>query len=178
MLAGRVKLKNFLIAVVILGVLGSAAFLALGGLGLIAAFLAPDPVVLEPAHADRGPATPNAPDPVTDATPPEPVPPAGDPLEGLPAEREADRAVSSRVGTDLGAKKLKDVTKGQPYKVNLYQDEGHATLNRAKIDLDRDDQWDEKWTIDGHSISRKVSPGDDQDYSVSQVWSDGGWVEP
>ncbi len=178
MLAGRVKLKNFLIVAVIVAGLGSVAFVALGGLGVIAALLAPAPRGAEPVHVDREPITARAAEPGVEIAPGTPAPPAADSMEALPAERPADRTISSRVGTDLGAKKLKDVSKGQTFKVNLYQDEGHPTLNRAKIDLDRDDLWDEKWTLDGHSISRKVSPNDDEDYSVSQVWSEGAWVQP
>ncbi len=175
MLAGRVKLRTFLIVAFLLAGLGAVGFLALGGLGVLAAVFAPDP---HSEVTDHGIVIAPAPAPPTDPEPPTDVSPVVDSLEGLPVDRAADRVISSRIGTDLGSTKLKDVSKGQPYKVNLYQDEGHPSLNRAKIDLDRDDLWDEKWTIDGDSISRKVSPGDDEDYSVSQVWSDGSWVEP
>ena len=83
--------------------------------------------------------------------------------------------ILGRVGADLGTPKIKDATKGQPYKVNLYQDDGHSTVNRAKVDLDRDDKWDEKWTIDGARISRQVAPADDESYSVEQTWSGTAW---
>lgn len=175
MLAGRVKLRTFLIVLVLLTGLGAVGFLALGGLGLLAAAFASDP---HPEVPDHGIVIAPAPAPPTDPEPPTDVSPAVDSLEGLPADRAADRVISSRIGSDLGNTKLKDVSRGQPHKVNLYQDEGQSTLNRAKIDLDRDDQWDEKWTIDGQSISRKVAPDDDENYSVSQIWSDGAWVEP
>jgi hypothetical protein len=49
-------------------------------------------------------------------------------------------------------------------------------VNRAKIDLDRDDKWDEKWTFDGTNISRKVSPNDDEDYSQEYDWNGSEWV--
>ena len=94
-----------------------------------------------------------------------------------PDQRAVDQVVSRHLGHNLGSSKLKDVTKGLPYKVNVYQDDGNAVANRAKIDLDRDDQWDEKWTFKGGSISRKVAPNDDEDYTVEQDWQDGGWVD-
>jgi hypothetical protein len=105
---------------------------------------------------------------------------------GAPDEAAAAPASSStghpagdfivgRVGVDLGTNKIKDATKGKPYKVNLYQDDGHRTVNRAKVDLDRDDKWDEKWTLDGESLSREVAPSDDENYSVEQTWSGTAW---
>jgi multidrug efflux pump subunit AcrA (membrane-fusion protein) len=93
-----------------------------------------------------------------------------------PSEREVDRAVMKWAGRDLGGSKKKDVTKGKPYKVNLYQDDGHTAMNRAKVDLDRDDKWDEKWTFDGDDISRQVAPADDEDYSEAYVWSGDSWA--
>lgn len=72
--------------------------------------------------------------------------------------------------------KKKDITKGRPYKINLYQDAGKNSVNRAKVDLDRDDKWDEKWTFDGSNISRKVAPAADESYSESYVWNGAEWV--
>jgi len=80
-------------------------------------------------------------------------------------------------GTALGVKKKKDVTTGRPYKINVYQDAGEPTVNRAKVDLDRDDAWDEKWTFgaDG-AITRKVAPADDENYSQEEAWDGEQWV--
>ncbi|MEL6342518.1 MAG: hypothetical protein AAFV53_05255 [Myxococcota bacterium] len=89
--------------------------------------------------------------------------------------RPVDQFILGRVGQNLGTKKIKDATRGRPYKVNLYQDDGNASVNRAKVDLDRDDKWDEKWTISGDQISRQVAPNDDENYTIEQVWSDAGW---
>jgi len=65
--------------------------------------------------------------------------------------------------------KVKDATKGKPYKINLYSDDG-ARFNRAKTDLNRNDKWDESWTFgaDG-SIERQVAPADDEKYT--EVWT-------
>jgi hypothetical protein len=38
---------------------------------------------------------------------------------------------------------------------------GSTTWNRAKVDLDGDKQFDEKWDFDGPAVTRKVSPSDD-----------------
>ncbi len=81
------------------------------------------------------------------------------------------------MGKDLGAPKLKDVTKGEPYKINVYQDEGHATANRAKVDRDRDDKWDVTVTF-GDPPSRKVSTQDDEVYDLEEIWNGTEWVSP
>ena len=72
--------------------------------------------------------------------------------------------------------KIKDATGSTPYKVNLYSDD-RVRWNRLKIDLDRDEKWDEKWTIaaDG-AIQREVAPADDEQYSETYVLTDKQWV--
>ena len=85
-----------------------------------------------------------------------------------------DVALLKWVGKDLGTTKIKDATKGQPFKINVYQDAGNSSANRAKIDLDRDDKWDIKITFE-EPPSRQVSPKDDGDYSVTQVWNGELW---
>ncbi len=90
--------------------------------------------------------------------------------------RPVDRELMEWVGKDLGSKKKKDAVKGNAWKINLYQDAGKSVMNRAKVDLDRDDRWDEKWTFDGKNIARKVSPNDDEDYSKEFDWSGSEWA--
>jgi hypothetical protein len=72
--------------------------------------------------------------------------------------------------------KIKDATGGTPYKVNLYSDD-RVRWNRVKIDLDRDEKWDEKWTLaaDG-TIEREVAPNDDEQYSETYLRSGDAWV--
>lgn len=94
---------------------------------------------------------------------------------GAGVGRPVDRFILDQLGRDLGTDKIKDATKGQSYKVNLYQDAGHSSFNRAKVDLDRDDKWDESWTIDGQTVTRKVAPNDDENYSLSHTWGASGW---
>ncbi|HMU38039.1 MAG TPA: hypothetical protein PKE31_03420 [Pseudomonadota bacterium] len=59
--------------------------------------------------------------------------------------------------------KVKDATPNRPYKVNLYAEGGKVV--RAKVDLNRNGKWDEKWSVDeknGETVyKRQVSPTDD-----------------
>lgn len=74
--------------------------------------------------------------------------------------------------------KIKDATHGgTPYKINLYSDD-RARWNRAKVDLDRDDKWDEKWTFfpDG-AVEREVAPADDESYTERYLLREGAWVK-
>ena len=181
MLAGKMKLKNFLALVGCLGVLGGGFVVATGGAAFVlggedddgATHPVPDKEELMQVEKPELPVKP------VNQPPSEPV--AAEPETASndapsPAGRPVDQAVMDWAGKDLGSSKKKDVTKGQPYKVNVYQDDGHSSMNRAKIDLDRDDQWDEKWTFDGTHISRKVAPNDDENYSEMSVWSGTEWV--
>lgn len=71
--------------------------------------------------------------------------------------------------------KIKDATKGFGYKISAYQDPGKTECNRLKIDLDRDNKWDEKWTFEGNDVKRQVAPLDDEKYIVEYRQTDGGW---
>ena len=192
MFAGEMKLKHFL------GLAGLGGVVAVAGLGLGWWSSAEDRAADLEASAE---ATQRHMDALPDVLPVQEVPveavaapevpteeieePAEVALEAVataadppaPSGRPVDQEVLSWVGRDLGSKKKKDVTKGRAYKVNVYQDDGHATANRAKVDLDRDDRWDEKITFhDDGTVSRKVSPGDDEDYTETSHWSGTEWV--
>lgn len=162
MLAGKVKLNHFLLAVGGVAAAGGAAIMLTSSGG--------------ESKSDEPSTTPTT----QVASDPTPVKPVLDPIPVTPETsnglRRVDEAVMSRMGEDLGGPKQKDVFKGQAWKINLYQDEGHTAMNRAKIDLDRDDKWDEKWSFDGENISRKVSPNDDEDYSQEFDWNGSGWT--
>ena len=97
-------------------------------------------------------------------------------LSALVAPRAWDDIVISMVGDDLGTDTRKDVTEVSSFKVDLYQDAGFSTMNRASVDLDRDDLWDEEYTIDGSEITLRVAPADDEDYTVTWTWAGAGWV--
>lgn len=63
----------------------------------------------------------------------------------------------SRLGRPASGDKLKDAFPG-PIKVNVYAKNG--VWDRAKVDLDRDDKWDEKWWVKNGKIMRDVSADD------------------
>lgn len=93
---------------------------------------------------------------VSTPTEPAPVPaPTGD----TSSLREVDNLMLELLGRPVVAK-IKDASAGRPFKINLYSDDG-VRFNRAKVDLDRDDKWDEKWEFGEDSITRKVSSADD-----------------
>lgn len=107
----------------------------------------------------------------------EPAPSGGDPLLAGNAIEKAMAAARQR---PVQAK-IKDTTKGRPFKINIYSDDG-ARWNRAKVDLDRDDKWDEKWTFghdgtDDGSIEKKVAPADDDNYTETWAWGPDGWTK-
>jgi len=52
--------------------------------------------------------------------------------------------------------KIKDLKAGNGPKINLYDDDKNGTWDRAKVDRDRDDTWDEKWTVKGGTVERAV----------------------
>jgi hypothetical protein len=94
-----------------------------------------------------------------------------------PHQRQLIEKIQSGIG---GPGKLKDPFKSGP-KVNIYHDEGEPIPNRAKVDLDRDGQWDEKWnferTPEGLKVKRQVSTGDDGSfYDKDYRLRDGKWV--
>lgn len=168
MLAGNLKLKHFLL---IIGALGAAS---IGGVALMCSGQK-DESVAEPKAEDV--VTTTAPQPATrpletHSTAPVPVEIAAKPS----SLRDVDKELMSWVGKNLGSEKIKDAAKGRAWKINLYQDVGTRAMGRAKIDLDRDDKWDEKWTFDGNNISRKVAPNDDEEYSQEFDWNGSNWT--
>ncbi len=162
MLAGNMKLKTFLAVAAIIGVAAVALiYISCDG--------------SEPkAGADAKPTATARETTTTNPSKPEPAA-ATTAAATAGGKRAVDVAVMSWRGKDLGAKKKKDVSKGKPFKINVYQDGGKATVNRVKVDLDRDGKWDEKWTFDGDKIKRKVSPNDDENYSDKYKWVNGAW---
>lgn len=90
--------------------------------------------------------------------------PASAPLAaGETPLRPMDREILARADQPISGDKVKDAIPGRSYKVNLYQDPGETRINRLKVDLDRDEKWDEKWTFSRgkDEVKRQVSPADD-----------------
>jgi hypothetical protein len=77
------------------------------------------------------------------------------------ALRSVDEKVLARIKGSISGAKVKDAFKSEVWKANLYQDTGFSSPNRVKVDLDRDDRWDEKWTVEDGRVKREVSPDDD-----------------
>jgi hypothetical protein len=159
------KFKTF--RALVLGGLGLAVVSGVIGLALCskpAAVSAPDPAT--------------EPDPAT--APAKAVEPKGGSGAGL-ALRSFDEEILKRIATTATGDKVKDLFPGRPYKVNLYREGSSSTFDRVKIDLDRDDKWDEKWSIEREGgvevVKRKVAPNDDENYSVEYRLRDGAWVE-
>ena len=74
--------------------------------------------------------------------------------------------------------KIKDAFPKEKFKVNIYRDGTGTTWTRLKLDLDRDEKDDEKWTLNaGQPDKRQVSTRDDGQYDREYRWRDGQWVE-
>lgn len=165
MFAGQMRLRTFLLLGGTALVLGGGVFGAAVVSGVFAwrassevtAPVVPAPVAVAPVATAPRTA-------VVDAS----VPTAA-------GAREADTVVLDYLGKPLGTDKKKDVTSGRAYKVNVYQDAGQSVANRAKLDLDRDDKWDEKFTWKDGVITREVAPSDDEAYSARYTWTGGAW---
>jgi hypothetical protein len=168
MFAGRMKLRTF---VILAGLGGGALCAGLGGAYLLFVPVsqpdAPAPVIAVAEEAPVG-AAPSAPPATT---------PTATPTTAAPGMRPEDAAALQYLGRDIGSDKLKDVTKGRTFKVNVYQDAGQTTANRVKIDLDRDDKWDEKIDFKPEGVIRQVAPNDDENYTQTYHLVDGAWVK-
>ncbi len=166
MLAGKVKLRTFLV-----GVSAVVLIVGCGGAGLVFA----SGGLLFAARADGPSEVPSAPPVVQD---PVVAPLVVSEVGGYTPARPVDVDLLAFAGKALGADKIKDATAGKPYKINVYQDSTDATASRAKIDLDRDEKWDEKITFKGGEISREVAPADDELYTEMTIWQGCEWVSP
>jgi hypothetical protein len=107
------------------------------------------------------------------ALPPPPIssaeapPTAALPPPALPARPSASPDYRAYLLETLGkpakGDKIKDALHG-PAKVNVYAEKGRWA--RAKVDLNRNEKWEEKWRLDGTKIVRQVAPDDDENYGA------------
>ncbi|HEY9072194.1 MAG TPA: hypothetical protein VIV61_18180 [Candidatus Ozemobacteraceae bacterium] len=111
---------------------------------------------------ERKTAAPSAQPPAPEARP---LPAGAVPL------RPMDLEILAAAAANISGDKVKDAIRGRPWKVNLFRDAGQQKVNRLKIDLDRDDKWDEKWSWDPEGLQRQIAPADDEQYTV-QTWYD------
>lgn len=98
---------------------------------------------------------------------PSPVPPHVE----LPSPKATCSArVLALFAGKASTKKLKDASRGQGCKVNLYDDDGDGTWDRAKVDENRDGTWDESWVRKHGQIERKIIAR-----NQVLVWRNGSW---
>jgi hypothetical protein len=159
MLAGRMKLKYFLALV--------SAF------GLAGVFLL--------AKACKSQEPPPKPTEVVKPLPQVPPPEPRTPEQPRPASNEMparayDAEVIAWSKKSISGDKQKDVSKGKSYKINVYKEPGHATVNRAKVDINRNDKWDEKYTFEESTITLEVAPADDEQYTKTYHWTGSAWL--
>lgn len=160
MLAGRIKLRSFL--AIIVGIACAGVIL------LIKACKSSEP--------------PPKPEEVVVKQPPEPMPtPDAGTAEPPPASNELaartyDAEVIAWSQKSISGDKVKDASKGKPYKINLYKDAGHKTVNRAKVDANRNNKFDDKYTFEEGKITLQVAPADDEKYTETYHWSGTGWL--
>lgn len=164
-------------------VIGGGAILGVGGLiGACALCVRDDPGSSRPPAAPTANAVATVP---TQAAPSPIRPSTGSGGATTPAPsgnlRPMDQAILQRIAQNIPGDKVKDAFPGQTYKVNLFKDAGESGVNRLKIDLDRDEKWDEKWTITNEGgrqeIKRQVAPADDESYTEDYRLRDGSWVK-
>ncbi|MGQ9896715.1 MAG: hypothetical protein ACUVR8_04010, partial [Acidobacteriota bacterium] len=73
--------------------------------------------------------------------------------------------------------RIKDAFPSRPYKISLYGDQLGQGWNRAKMDLNRNNRWDEKITIvNGEPAKRQVASRDDEIYDLEYRYRGGQWV--
>ncbi len=97
-------------------------------------------------------------------------------LTGNVAGQTPEAYLLATLGTPASEEKLKDVTGGHGSKINVYNEGGQWA--RAKVDHDRDEKWDEKWSLDGAIVVRQIAPNDDDDYTRELRRLGDAWVEP
>ena len=84
-------------------------------------------------------------------------------LIALDIPAKAERAAGSAVGH-------------AGFTVSGYQIVGLNHMNRAKVDVNRNDKWDEKYTFDGEKITLQRAPNDDESYTETYHWNGSGWT--
>jgi hypothetical protein len=115
--------------------------------------------------------------------PPDPIPaakptqtPAAIVEEG--ALRPMDQQLIAYLEKPATTDKVKDAFPTQSWKANIYREGSASKFNRLKIDLNRNEKWDEKWTIeDDGTIKRQVAPADDEKYTVEYRLIAGKWAK-
>jgi len=163
-LAGRIKLRSFL--AIIVGIACAGVFLLFKACKSSEPPPKPQDVVIKPKPEPTPTPTPVEPTPT-------PVPPSGSEMAARPYDAEVIAWSKKTISGD----KQKDVSKGKPYKINVYKDAGQTTVNRAKVDVNRNDKFDEKYTFEPGKITLQRAPNDDEQYTETYHWTGGGWTK-
>ena len=165
-LAGSMKLRNFLLVVVLVGAGGvTASYLACSGKH-------DEPKAKTPPVTDIRPATP----------PPTPMPtpaPASAPVGSASSDlaaRPYDADVLAWRTKTAPKGKIKDAEPHAAFKLDLYQDPGKSSIDRAKLDVNRNGKWDDKYTFDGDTITLEIAPADDEHFTQKYHWNGSGWT--
>ncbi len=94
--------------------------------------------------------------------------------------RPMDQQLLDYLAKPATTDKVKDAFPGQPWKASFYRDGAGTKFNRLKIDLNRNEKWDEKWSIEDDGgqqvIKRQVAPADDEKYTTEYRLKAGKWV--
>jgi hypothetical protein len=104
-------------------------------------------------------------------------------MERPPVEplRPFDREIMESAHRSFPGDKLKDAMPGRPFKINLYKEPDEQFATRLKVDLDRDDKWDEKWSISMKNgqqvVKRQVAPNDDENYTIEYRLRGEAWMQ-
>ncbi len=92
------------------------------------------------------------------------------------ARIDAEIWLMSQQGRALEGPVLEDAMAEKPWRADLLQADDATRVSGAHLDLDRDGHIDQRWTYEGEDqITRTLSPGDDDQHSVRETWSDAGW---
>lgn len=135
---------------------------------------APRPLPAQAASAAQAPV------PAAPLAPAAPALKKADAPGGGEALRPLDDEVLRLAGQRMTTDKVKDAVPGRPYKINLYVEGGRVV--RAKVDLNRNEKWDEKWSFDIEGgtpvVKRQVSPSDDDSsYPLKYRLAGKAWVK-
>ena len=90
--------------------------------------------------------------------------------------RPVDQKIIGQLASPASGDKIKDAFSKESYKVNFYREASEQTWSRLKVDLNRNEKWDEKWDVaNGQPVKRQVASKDDENYDQTFVWKNGKW---
>ena len=99
------------------------------------------------------------------------------PVAAAPAQDPkviVEKFLLDTLGKPASSEKLKDAVPG-PIHVNVYAE--HGVWSRAKVDFDRDDKDDEKWSLKPSGVlQREVAPAHDEHFTEVYVRSGDAWM--